>query len=573
MTVLLPLCMATFGVVSAVSIAQEPSAATTPQDGAELRLPLRVTSAVRGAIGIDRGARDGVQLGDRVSFLPARGGVFAGTVRQVDERSAIVEPDESAFVPEPGTRGETRIPRQRLAPPPDPAPSTPPSRGETSPPPPQPSPPPPWPERADGWEPGMPLLAKVRPVEPAAREPRFMGRIWSAGGLVHGATDDAGSTFANSQLRVGTDLRFENALGRGETLELDFEVAHRADFDDDRATGLLLRTLAYREGGTRFAPTRWQVGRFLQHAMPEFGWVDGLEWGHRTEDGHRLAASIGWQPNEDDELSTGDDFQVAASFRWVADGPETLSFDVGYQKTFHHADADRDLFVLKGRWVGEPGWDVSASAWLDTYLQSRDDAKGQTFELTQAWLAVRRFETDGSGYEFSYRRRAFPLTLRREFEPRTPAELDDEHVDRVALAGHSGARGTDHWRAELSGWADEREHGGALELGKGYGSVFLDGDELALVLFGSLGEFTSVAGVRVELGRSVSDGRWDLLYEFANHHLAGRPPDGDDLLQHRLRASRSFAFDSGWNLAFHGDLVLWDDDFAYGLGFFVQRSF
>ncbi len=533
------------------------------------KLPMRVTAAARGAIVIDRGSRDALRAGDRVNFFPRLGGAWRGTIRQVDERSAIVSPDEPDFLPEPGTRGEVLVPRDRAVQS-EPDPSVP---GVS---PVAPVPPiehPPWEERRDDWQTGMPLLAKVRPIRPAERAMRTSGRVYALGDLTRSATDDRGASGANSFLRIGSALTIENALGRGDVVDVDLELANSAGFDDDHDTRLILRAFSYREGGTRFQPNRWQLGRFLQYAMPEFGVVDGFEWSRRTDEGHRFGASIGYQPNPDDDLSTGDDFQLATSFHWAADPQELLTFDIGYQKTFHTGDADRDLFVVKSRLIAGEGWDVYGTALIDGYFQSRDAAKGQSLELTQAFATLRRFFDDGSGWDLTYRHRAFPLTLRDEFEPVTADEIDDDRTDLLALAGQTGAPGTDRWLGELSGWADERDAGGAVEAGRGIANVFFDDDELELRVFGSLGSFESIVGARITLGRNTDDGRWDLLYEFANHHLDGRDDDADDLLQHRFRGSRSFYLESGWSLSFHGDAVLWDDDIAWSAGFHVQRAF
>ncbi|MFO1053120.1 MAG: hypothetical protein U1F36_12980 [Planctomycetota bacterium] len=527
-----------------------------------IRVALRVTSSTAGPIVVDRGSVDHLLAGDRVLLYPRGGGSRGATVRQVSARSAVVECDDTTYQPEPGTRGEVTIPRARVAPEPAKQPEAAQQPEHQD-----------WPDRGDGWQEGMPLLAKVKPVRPEQRGESLRGRVWMLGDLVRAATDDHGDAFANSLLRTGTALTFDNFLGRGETIAADVELAVRSGFDDDMSSVLEIRRLSYAEGGTRFRPNRFEVGRFMQSAMPEFGILDGFEWSRRTEDGHRFGASIGFLPNPDDDLSTGDDFQVAGSVHLVADAQERASFDFGYQKTFHHGTSDRDLFVLKGRYAPEEGWDLFGTAWIDGYGGARDAAKGNGFDVTQALFTVRRFETDGSGWDLTYWRHAFPLTQRNEFTPVTITEVDDDHTDRLALSGTTGAYGTAHWRGEIAGFADQSGSGGSCEIARSVPDFLFDGFTLEMAAFGSIAQFENTVGLRLLLSHVVQDGRFDLSYEIANHHLAGRDANADDLLQHRLRVSRSLFLDAGWSLSFHGDVVLWDDDLSYALGFFVQRSF
>lgn len=548
-------------------------AATAPAQDTSVRIDLRVVMVGADAITIDRGTRDGLQVGDRLALLPRGGGRYGAVVREIGDRNAIVVLDERDVRIEPGTRGEIFLPRTRFAAPaPVAKPDTerPSTAADPQPAPDDPTQPKP---RADGWEPGMPLLARVRTQRPAERTPATHGRVWMAGSIVRGATDERGDQYASSFLRTGASLSADNLFGRGETLATDFEFAHRTRFDDDFNTKLIVRRLSYREGGDRFESTRWEFGRFLQNQMPEFGFLDGAEWSRRLESGDRVMASAGFLPNPDDELSTGDDFQIAAAYQWNLDDRGATSFDLGYQKTFHHGDSDRDLLVAKGRWDDGAGWSAFGTAWIDFYTGSRDDEKGSGFDLTQAFLGLQHRDPNGGVVDLVYRRTGFPWTLRREFEPLTPAEIDDDHTDRLALGWRTPMSTDTWWRTELAGWADEREHGGSLEVTRGVRNVLLDGAEFELTAFGSLAAYENLLGLRVALGRSSATGRWDLLYEIANHHLEGRLSNADDLVQHRLRASWATDLGDGWNLAVDTDVTLWDDDLALALGFFVQRRF
>jgi hypothetical protein len=76
----------------------------------------------------------------------------------------------------------------------------------------------------------------------------------------------------------------------------------------------------------------------------------------------------------------------------------------------------------------------------------------------------------------------------------------------------------------------------------------------------------------VTVGRPTNNGRWDALYEIANHHFDGFTANRDDLLQHRVYATQTFDF-APWNLTAHAGAHLWDDDTAWSVGLYAQRSF
>jgi hypothetical protein len=552
-------------LAAAVAPAQE-------TDPIYVHVQLRVSTNTDAGVLIDRGARDLLEAGDRVLLFPRAGGTFRATVVAVDQQSSVIRLDETGRVPPPGTRGEVLVPRARVSA----------ARGDPDPADPDPAPPrepvtgaeprPDWPAREDGWQEGMPLLAKVRPVRPEERGSRVTGRVWTMGDLVQvPAPDDrAGDRFANSIARVGTDIRADNLFGAGGTLRFDGELNHRTRADESEAGDLLVRTLSYRLGGDRFAPNQWQFGRFLSSEMPEFGTVDGIEYVRRSPAGHRYGASFGFLPEVDDCLTTGEDLQVAGFFHYAADDLERLSFDVGYQKSFHGGKADRDLFVLKSRYLPGDGWDLIGTAWID-YYYGRDDAKGSGLELTQAFFAATRRLDDGSGYELAWRRHRFPETLRDDFVPPYLDQLADARSDRLSLEAWTGGAARAH--GLLFGWDDENAGGAGAEAGIGFTEVLLDGDDLDVTLFGTLGEFANVAGLRLTLGRTTTSGRWDLFYEFANHHLLERDADSDDLQQHRLRFSQAFFLGAGWNASLHGEGLLYDQDLSWSAGFHLQKSF
>ena len=84
--------------------------------GGLVTIELRVISSGQGSsVTIDRGSSDALAEGDLVLFHPRSGGVLSGTVTTVNRRSALVDLHDPSSIPEVGTQGEVRIPRERQA--------------------------------------------------------------------------------------------------------------------------------------------------------------------------------------------------------------------------------------------------------------------------------------------------------------------------------------------------------------------------------------------------------------------------------------------------------------------------
>ncbi|MDH3593102.1 MAG: hypothetical protein OER88_14550, partial [Planctomycetota bacterium] len=84
------------------------------QDVEYERVVLRVISVNASGATVDRGSRDGVNVGDSVEFFPREGGVYRGTVTEVSDRRAVVRIDDPKFKPAAGSRGEALVPPSRF---------------------------------------------------------------------------------------------------------------------------------------------------------------------------------------------------------------------------------------------------------------------------------------------------------------------------------------------------------------------------------------------------------------------------------------------------------------------------
>ncbi len=309
---------------------------------------------------------------------------------------------------------------------------------------------------------------------------------------------------------------------------------------------------------------RWEVGRFLQHGMPEFGALDGVEWNYRREGGDRWGISIGFMPEPDDDFESLSDFQVAVFYEWVADVREELTVGVGFQQTLHDGTSDRQLMIIKVRHVPKDAWQANATVWLDF---------GNDFSVTQVIASLIRSFADGDSLEFTYTRILFPDILRNEFLPVSADELANGHYDRLAADGWMQLAPGRRLHGYVSAYTDEDGNGGSAEVGVELADLFLDHSNTEVSLFGVLGQFENTAGLRIVFGRTVGANRWDVLYEIGNHHRKGFPADRDDIIQQRLRASGNLVHSSGWNISIYAEGIVWDEEFSWSVGFYLQKRF
>ena len=211
------------------------------------RLELRVQASQPGSRHVvDRGKRDGLEVGDLVRLYPRRGGSLQALVIEVEERSALVEIADALVQLPAGTRGEVLVPRERFEHPTDDA-----------------QPDSEWENDDEGWIPEMPLLAQIRPLRPNERRTRFDARLYAIGDQRFTSQDDRSDAF----YRIGQDLRWQNLFGRGGTLHADLEQTYRhvtiPDEEDDTLRHLRVDRLSYTWGDTRFRPRALRVRSLL----------------------------------------------------------------------------------------------------------------------------------------------------------------------------------------------------------------------------------------------------------------------------------------------------------------------
>lgn len=582
--------------------AQEtPGPAVEPAVEEAATLSLRVLAVLAsGEVQIDRGARDGVEVGSAVRLLPKDGAPRHGVVTSVEERTAQVELDAGSTAVAPGVRGEVEVALPEAAPAEGATADSAPEQTSDGPgdqlaeegaPPERPRPA--WERTDDGWTASEPLLARVHAERPEERTRVIGGRLYFAGGFATTLDGERG----HGASRGGFDALVTNPFGRGGQLDLDAEIDVRSDFvpaddgSDRGAARLRFDALSYSWGGDRYSPEGYTVGRFLMRTTPELGRVDGIEWTQRLDGGDRFGANAGYLVEDDFDASTGHDLGFTAFYRWVPDERELVAVTGAFEKTFHNGDRDRDLFFVRATALPGGGlgpWQLHAAVWYDLYDDSDTLEEGGaeiSRSIVQAWHdweSAVRGRRDHIGLSLVHE--GFAETKALELDPLFAAGLAAERVDRFAVDG-------DLWidperrlfyTAGLWDDADEAgfdvESGVALEGGRfGTRSSWLDaGEHFDVRSFASVGRTSTVLGAGCAFGKGFEQQDelgWEVAYEVLHEDFDGFEAGSDDAWQHRLRYTLDLAGLGNWRLAGHAEALLQGGDLGVASGFALTRHF
>lgn len=505
---------------------------------------------------IDLGSQAGVQPGDRARFLPIGAPPVTGRVETVEGRASWVRLDRAAPAVEPGVAVEVLLPpgrRQGAAR--DYGAGVP---GTT----------PAWSRKDAPFDSARPLLAED-PLQPQERPSLWSGRVYlSADSVWEQEELDSQSTFG----RMGLDLRGENPFGAGGrmhfALDLDLRSFSADGLASESDSAARVERLSYTHGGDRFHALRWQAGRFLQYGVPEFGVVDGAEVSYRVHSGDRFGGSFGLMPEPGQDYRTGDDLQVSAFYRWVADEDERLRLTAGAQKTWHDGSADRDLLLLKAEYLPSTSFRWRTSAWIDFY-DAADVGKGDGPEVTLLHSNA-SWRWSDSGASVGFRQWRFPQLLRYQAGSFTNFELLNASTSRVDARWWTRFSGRQRLSLRADSWNSNADSGGGGEVRLDWPDLIASGLHSSAALFLRSGGFSEVTGVR--LGQSYANdwGSWRLNWESANY----TPVGGDtDLLEHDLRLSWNQGSAAGWSFGLDAGYRFGDQIDSPSLGFFLQRSF
>lgn len=517
-------------------------------------IEVRVSSLGGGDIvSIDRGAGSELELDDLVVFNPLGGLQVEGVIVELEDRTSVVRLFDLNLTMSIGTRGRISVPQERFDDVQKPDIQSAPSKYSD-----------------DAWQEGMPLLAGIEAVDPAKRTPLFSGRNYFI--LDQTWTSDKGRK--DSFYRGGTDLVYENPFGKGGRLQFDAEYTYRAAHSSEMSgqdfTKLRFDRASYLWGGDRFNSERREVGRFLLFGMPEFGVIDGFEFGQRLENGDRFGYSAGFLPEPTGHFESGHDAQVSAFYEWHPEEQDAMVVTLGVQRTFHSRASDRDLIVTKVSYQPTSGWDFHGTAWVDLY--SEKDTEKPFMELTHLLAVANRSYGREGGMSVSLRHWAFPETERYQFLPVEDDQLKDDHSERVAWSGWKPLEDNKRIHGQVGLWLDEDEVGGDLEVGVEKRGLYFQESRADLTGFLTAGEFSQVAGLRASYDWKAPHGRWRVFYSMSNQEQKGFD-QLDQLFQHWLSVSRDYYTDSGWSLNLRGETILFGDETSWSIGAYIQRSF
>lgn len=541
--------------------------AQEPQEPRLLRVT--VTSAAGRSVYLDKGAKDGLQPGLVVRLLPPGEGRVEATVRAVTGHHARAEVAPGVAVPPPGTPGEVEVPGRAAKK--EAAPPNGPGVRKTRAAPPHP----PWPEPLRPLEPGTPLLAGARSRSPRQRPAEVSGRAFAQldlGGDQGGRRD---SLYALG--RLGARLEGTNLVGLAGRLAADVTLDHRRvdllDEPNTSDTQLRIDQLSYTLGEQQSVPLRAVFGRFWSPVVPELGLLDGGELAWRALPDLTVGSGFGAFPRPFPARNTGDDLSAHVFVDYASDETHHLAATLAYQKTWHRGVADRDLVVARISVQPARGLHVSGSAKLDLY-DGRDLIKGSGVELTELWLRA-SYAKGGSGGAISGSLYRWPELKRAEFQS-LPIELvRDGEVKRVSLSGWHRISRAVRARIRLDAFDDHRDDGVGGDADVDLDGVLEERASLRAGVFYAGGAFVRGPGLRLRVSRPLGSVDASVSYEAMLWEMRGLDTGSASFLRHTVRFHADWTPDreGRWNVQWSGDLVVGDQESAWGLSVFTQYRF
>ena len=523
-----------------------------------VRIDVEVTAVQGTEIYLDSGQEAGIAVGDRVLLTPSMGSSLSARIVSVTRTTARARLD-TGQVPLPdaleiGADGVVLIPAH------DSKENSKESAPEH----------PPWKHDPIEWQEDIPLLAPIQGRKPEERDRIFRGRAYTSFDYTR---DNASVDSTYSALRAGIDSELENPFGRGGNLQLDLAYTLRStDVEDDGSeTESLERIerLSYRFGGVRGEPRRYEVGRFLHSEFPELGLIDGIETVHRFENGARIGGSVGYLPEYDDHLGTGDDFALSVFGNWVNSEAERLALGAALQKTWHKGKPDRDLLIGTADWSATDTISLRTSAWID-FFTSDDDLEDSSASLTQLQATGTWRIKPRSGLSLTLSQLDWPQLLRNEFEPVTDEGIRDYKVTRVAARAWTPLSDITRLSVRVDQWSDEETSGAGGEVSVSTRDLLWEDGRFTAAVRAREGRTNKLTGLRLLASRNLKRGTLSLRYDAA---LFDQASGLDNVLQHTATTSWDWSFSKGWDLSLYVEARFGDDQDSQAAGVYLQRRF
>ncbi len=538
-----------------------------------LRVEVQCTALAGDGMYLDHGRESGIQPGDALRVYPPDGPARNGKIVSVSRTSSRALVSKGLDGLDIGVRAVVLVPKRRLeaqaveAEPSEPAP---PAVAPTAAPAQRRVPEhPPWTSPPEAWKQDAPLLAPAHGVPSEDRPRRFDALLSTSADWTNDEAGDETREFLATA--VGFEGRIENPFGQGGELGFDSEWFSRSSESGgevERDSRVRLDRLSYAWGGVRGERDRGEVGRFLQREFPEFGFLDGFEYTHRSRSGPALGMSLGFVPEPDDQFRTGDDLQAALFGRLVSGESRHLSLGAGYQKTWHEGEADRDLVAAQFEMHPWPATSLFASILVDLYT-SGDDLKDSGPELTQFFFNASQRTPGGHGLGLFASRFRFPELLRNEFDEVTAEEIASSVNDRFGLDGWLALGSSLQLYGRAEQWSDQEDSGGGGRARATWRDAFGAGGPFLLEAYVNSGKFSQTTGLRASGRKRFGLGSLGLSWDSTDYDQEGVD---ETLLQHAVRADLDLALGRYWFLALYAESRFGDDQDSLSLGFALRLA-
>ena len=524
-----------------------------------VRVRVRVSYITGRSAFLDKGASQGIQVGDQVLLRLPGLGLVKSRVQSVSESSCRILLPAQGLALAQGAQGEVLVPRDRV-------PSK--SRGRTTPPKPKRARShPPWTRPIPRAGPGEPLLAPVMARKASERPTRWDGRLRLQ--ALRTWDREGGRATGFGLFRSGVSLRGRNPLRNAGEFQFDGELQRRQvflqdepDTKDDRGR---VDRLYYRKEGAFFA---YQLGRFVSIQHPEIGVLDGAGMEVAVSKKGRVGVLLGSLPEATDALTTGRD--LGAVLYWVRE-VEDSRLRVAFQKTWHKGVPDRDLLVLSA----EKSWEglrLYAHSLFDHY-GDLDRVKAKGLDWTEGMFRLSADVAEGHSVQASLTHFTLPETRRFEFPPLASDLLRDFRSDRLSLSSDHELGGGFEAGTRVDFWKDQSKSGVSVEASLRAQDVLFEDGDVDLLVYRRESSFFTGPGFRLRGRKSVGDLELSMSYEWTAFETQGTVAGGSTLIDQSFNLSLDYQPPASWYGSVFLERRFGDGRDSWSLGMFWQLRF
>jgi hypothetical protein len=289
------------------------------------------------------------------------------------------------------------------------------------------------------------------------------------------------------------------------------------------------------------------------------------------EHGFSAGVGFGLLPENDRDRQWDGDMGAHVFAAYDSEEPGRASAVVGYQKTWHEGDDDRDQIIARVNWRATDELWLFGSVRSDIYTND-DVVKGSGIELTEFWTQLRYTPNTTWGAAVSYSRFRWPEVLREDFVSIPIRIIEDGEVDRVNLSGWTNLGESLRLFGNVGLWQDQDHDGANGDLGLDWLAFGPGGPTFGGAVFFTDGSFNSGEGFRIDARMPFGAARALVGYELFMYDLVTGFSGDDAILRHLIRGGLSW--NSGnWYFDVTGDYYFGDVDDVFTLGGYVSYRF